>query len=134
MGSVSTLSQILHLLLSPYIFRSIQSQAQANFTRSSALTPQPPILLDRHLSERSLPSANSTLLLPLLPPTQWERLDTVNFKGLVQLGKFTVKVKGYAKKKSATRGCFIWLRPPRHPPPSPMLPKKEIINHVFVRH
>ena len=24
--------------------------------------------------------------------------------------------KGYAKKKSATRGCFIWLRPPRHPP------------------
>ena len=39
---------------------------------------------------------------------------------------------GYAKKISATRGCFIWLRPPRPTPPSPRLPKKEI-NHVFTR-
>ena len=45
--------------------------------------------------------------------------------------RHTGNPKGYAKKKTATRGCFIWLRPPRHPPPSPMLPKKEIINHVF---
>ena len=30
--------------------------------------------------------------------------------------KARTSLKGYAKKKSATRGCFIWLRPPRHPP------------------
>ena len=43
----------------------------------------------------------------------------------------TVTDKGYSKKRSATRGCFIWLRPPRPTPPPPRLPKKEI-NHVFM--
>ena len=34
-------------------------------------------------------------------------------------------IKGYAKKKSATQGCFIWLRPPRHPPPPPCFLKRK---------
>ena len=37
----------------------------------------------------------------------------------------TSPFKGYAKKKSATRGCFIWLRPPRHPPPPPCFLKRK---------
>lgn len=113
MGSVSTLSQMLHLLLSPYVFRSIQSQAQANFTKSCSLTPQPPILHDRHLFERSLPSTNSTLLPPRLPPAQWEKLDTATFKGLVQSGKFTVKVTGLKLRDSkslSSNSCDLQVK------------------------
>ena len=112
MGSVSTLSQMLHLLLSPNDYRSIGSQARANFTKSRALTPSPSILHDGHLSERPLPGAHSTEESPLPPrhppftfedtpsqdafdPTATQsELDTVNFKDLVQSGKFTVKVTG----------------------------------------
>ena len=100
MGSVSTLSQMLHLLLSPYDFRSIQTQAQTNFIKSRALTPPPPIPHDRHLFERSLPSTNSTLLPHRLSSAQWEKLDTVHFKDLVQSGKFTVKVTGLKARAS----------------------------------
>lgn len=116
MGSVSTLSQMLHLLSSPYVFRSIQSQAQANFIKSRALTPPPPILHDSHLFERSLPSANSTeesLLPHRLPSAQWEKLDTVNFKDLVQSGKFTVKVTGLqarASKRLSSNSCDLQIK------------------------
>ena len=113
MGSVSTLSQMLHLLLSLYDFRSIQSQAQANFNKSRALSPPPPILHERRLFERSILSAHSTPPPPHLPPAQWEKLDTVIFKDLVQSGKFTVKVTGLKLRDSkslSSNSCDLQVK------------------------
>ena len=47
--------------------------------------------------------------------------------------KTVLGIKGYTKKKSATQGCFIWLRSPEPPPPpsSPILLKKEI-SHMLM--
>lgn len=110
---------------------SIQLQAQANFIKSRALTPPPPILHDGHLFERSLPGADSTeesLLPPRLPPSTFvdtfsqdtlvptaaqSELDTVNFKDLVQSGKLTVKVTGLKLRNSndlSSNSCDLQVK------------------------